>query len=137
MIAFGERLRVTGQPYHAISRRKIHQAHPHGLPTRLLDLAGPGPDHPARGELVGALMVTADDEVFAITSAGGVIRTRAGEVKQSGRQTMGVRLMNLAAGDSVVALARNAESLAEGDQEPSDSDEEGDQGPAEGEADLR
>jgi len=91
----------------------------------------------ARGELVGALMVTADDEIFAITSAGGVIRTRASEVKQSGRQTMGVRLMNLAAGDSVVALARNAESLAEGDQEPSDSDEEGDQGPAEGEADLR
>jgi DNA gyrase subunit A len=63
-----------------------------------------------RGSLVGALMVRPDDEVFAITSAGGVIRTRASEVKQSGRQTMGVRLMNLAPGDSVVALARNAES---------------------------
>ena len=63
-----------------------------------------------RGGLVGALMVRPDDEVFAITSAGGVIRTRAGEVKQTGRQTMGVRLMNLASGDSVVALARNAES---------------------------
>jgi DNA gyrase subunit A len=66
-----------------------------------------------RGGLVGALMVGPDDEVFAITSAGGVIRTRAGEVKQSGRQTMGVRLMNLAPGDSVVALARNAESAVE------------------------
>ena len=65
-----------------------------------------------RGGLVGALMVRPDHEVFAITSAGGVIRTRAGEVKQSGRQTMGVRLMNLASGDSVVALARNAESVA-------------------------
>jgi DNA gyrase subunit A len=63
-----------------------------------------------RGGLVGALLVRPEDEVFAITSAGGVIRTRAGEVKQSGRQTMGVRLMNLATGDSVVALARNAES---------------------------
>jgi DNA gyrase subunit A len=71
----------------------------------------------ARGELVGALMVDPTDEIFAITSAGGVIRTRAAEVKQSGRQTMGVRLMNLASGDSVVALARNAESLADGDQE--------------------
>jgi DNA gyrase subunit A len=71
----------------------------------------------ARGELVGALMVNADDEIFAITSAGGLIRTRAGEVKQSGRQTMGVRLMNLATGDSVVALARNAESLVEDDGE--------------------
>jgi DNA gyrase subunit A len=65
----------------------------------------------ARGKLVGAVMVSPEDEIFAITSAGGVIRTSAGEVKQSGRQTMGVRLMNLAEGDSVVALARNAESL--------------------------
>jgi len=63
-----------------------------------------------RGELVGALMVDPDDEVFAITSSGGVIRTSAAEVKQSGRQTMGVRLMNLAPGDSLVAIARNAES---------------------------
>jgi len=63
-----------------------------------------------RGELVGALMVLPEDEVFAITSTGGVIRTSAAEVKQSGRQTMGVRLMNLAPGDSVVAVARNAEA---------------------------
>jgi DNA gyrase subunit A len=66
-----------------------------------------------RGRLVGALLVRPEDEIFAITSAGGVIRTRASEVKQSGRQTMGVRLMNLASGDSVVALARNAESADE------------------------
>ncbi|HEV2451291.1 MAG TPA: DNA gyrase subunit A [Streptosporangiaceae bacterium] len=71
----------------------------------------------SRGELVGALMTRPDDEVFAITSAGGVIRTRAGEVKLSGRQTMGVRLMNLEPGDSVVAIARNAESLDTGSDE--------------------
>ena len=78
-----------------------------------------------RGVLVGALMVLPEDEVFAITSAGGVIRTAAAEVKQSGRQTMGVRLMNLASGDSVVAVARNAEaaSAAEtGDEEADDED---------------
>ena len=63
----------------------------------------------ARGELIGALMVGPDDEVFAITSAGGVIRTTAAEIKQSGRQTMGVRLVNLAAGQTLVAIARNAE----------------------------
>jgi DNA gyrase subunit A len=68
----------------------------------------------ARGELVGALMVDADDEVFAITSSGGVIRTAAAEVKETGRQTMGVRLMNLGAGDSLVAIARNAESTDAG-----------------------
>ena len=71
-------------------------------------------------------MVHAGDEIFAITSGGGVIRTSADEVKQSGRQTMGVRLMNLAAGDSVVGLALNAESLdAESlDAEPLDDGEE-------------
>ena len=68
----------------------------------------------ARGELVGALMVQPEDEVFAITSAGGVIRTAAAEIKQSGRQTMGVRLVNLADGQSLVAIARNAESLENG-----------------------
>jgi DNA gyrase subunit A len=67
----------------------------------------------ARGELIGALMVHDGDEIFAITSAGGVIRTNSNGVKQSGRQTMGVRLMNLASGDSVVGLALNAESAVE------------------------
>jgi DNA gyrase subunit A len=66
-----------------------------------------------RGELVGTLMVRPGEEVYAITSAGGVIRTPAAEVKRSGRQTMGVRLMNLAPGDSVVAIARNAEAEPE------------------------
>ncbi|GAA2617964.1 DNA gyrase subunit A [Actinomadura fulvescens] len=68
-----------------------------------------------RGRLVGALMVGLDDEVFAMTSNGGVIRTSAAEIKQSSRQTMGVRLMNLAEGDSVVAIARNVESMDEPD----------------------
>src|SRR5215475_751547 len=78
-----------------------------------------------RGELVGALMVLPEDEVFAITSTGGVIRTSAAEVKQSQRQTMGVRLMNLAPGDSVVAVARNAEAGTGADVvagEPEDED---------------
>ena len=75
----------------------------------------------ARGELVGALMVHPEDEVFAITSAGGVIRTSVAEVKQSGRQTMGVRLVNLASGQTLVAIARNAESMEPGNGEHDDS----------------
>jgi DNA gyrase subunit A len=74
----------------------------------------------ARGELIGALMVGPDDEVFAITSAGGVIRTTAAEIKQSGRQTMGVRLVNLAAGQTLVAIARNAEEADLEDGEAAD-----------------
>jgi DNA gyrase subunit A len=90
----------------------------------------------SRGELVGALMVHPEDEVFAITSSGGVIRTSAGEVKLSGRQTMGVRLMNLASGDSVVAIARNAEPLAEAEaEEAEEAGETGETG-AETDADV-
>lgn len=65
-----------------------------------------------RGNLVGAEVVSLDDEIFAITTGGGIIRTAAKEVRKAGRQTKGVRLMNLSDGDSLLAIARNA------DQEP-------------------
>jgi DNA gyrase subunit A len=66
--------------------------------------------NPRRGKLVGALIVDIDDELYAITSGGGVIRTSAREVRKAKRQTMGVRLMNLSDGDALVAIARNADT---------------------------
>jgi DNA gyrase subunit A len=66
-----------------------------------------------RGRLVGALIVDIDDELYAITSSGGVIRTAAKQVRKAGRQTKGVRLMNLGEGTTLLAVARNAD-------EPSD-----------------
>jgi DNA gyrase subunit A len=68
-----------------------------------------------RGQLVGALVVRPEDEIYAIRSDGGVIRTTAGEVRRAGRQTMGVRLINLPADQTVVAVARNAETDDETD----------------------
>jgi DNA gyrase subunit A len=62
-----------------------------------------------RGGLVGAIAVSPKDEVFAITSDGVVIRTKAAEVRRAQRQTMGVRLVSLPDGVNVVALARNAD----------------------------
>ncbi|MET9026107.1 DNA gyrase subunit A [Nocardia sp. NPDC004168] len=62
-----------------------------------------------RGTLVGALIVDDEDELYAITSGGGVIRTAAKQVRKAGRQTKGVRLMNLAEGDTLLAIARNAD----------------------------
>ncbi len=62
-----------------------------------------------RGGLVGAVVVAPQDEVYAITSDGTVIRTKAAEVRRAQRQTMGVRLMNLPEGVTVVAIARNAD----------------------------
>ncbi|AWH90843.1 DNA gyrase subunit A [Dietzia lutea] len=70
---------------------------------------------PKRGKLVGATIVELQDELYAITSSGGVIRTFAKQVRKAGRQTKGVRLMNLAEGDSLLAIARNAD-------EPDDED---------------
>jgi DNA gyrase subunit A len=66
-----------------------------------------------RGGLVGALIVGTGDEIFAITSGGGVIRTRSDEVRPTSRATMGVRLINLGDGDAVVGVSRNAEASSE------------------------
>ena len=67
-------------------------------------------DEESRGMLVGALIVSEEDEVLAITSAGTVMRTPAAEVRRTGRDTMGVRLVNLTDETVVVSIARNAES---------------------------
>ncbi|MDT5218518.1 MAG: gyrase subunit, partial [Mycobacterium sp.] len=66
-----------------------------------------------RGRLVGALIVDDESELYAITSGGGVIRTTARQVRKAGRQTKGVRLMNLGEGTTLLAIARNAEESAE------------------------
>ena len=64
----------------------------------------------ARGVLVGALTVSPDDELFAITSNGGVIRTPVKPVRRTrDRQTMGVKLMDLPDGVTIVAIARNVD----------------------------
>ncbi len=62
-----------------------------------------------RGGLVGAVAVSPQDEIYAITSDGVVIRTQAAQVRRAQRQTMGVRLMNLPDGVNVVAITRNAD----------------------------
>ncbi|MFJ5547133.1 DNA gyrase subunit A [Streptomyces sp. NPDC093225] len=69
-----------------------------------------------RGSLVGALVVEENDEILAITLGGGVIRTRVNEVRETGRDTMGVQLINLGKRDAVVGIARNAEAGQEADE---------------------
>ncbi|MET7298332.1 DNA gyrase subunit A [Embleya sp. NPDC005575] len=71
-----------------------------------------------RGSLVGALVVDDTDEILAITLGGGVIRTRAAGVRHTGRDTMGVQLINLGKGDAVVGIARNAEPEPEAEIDP-------------------
>ncbi|AEM80045.1 DNA gyrase subunit A [Streptomyces violaceusniger] len=74
-----------------------------------------------RGSLVGALVVEETDEILAITLSGGVIRTRVNEVRETGRDTMGVQLINLGKRDAVVGIARNAEAGREAEEVEEDS----------------
>jgi len=71
----------------------------------------------ARGSLVGAMVCLASDQIFAIASNGVVIRTKVEEIRPSGRDTMGVTLMNLTGDDTVVAVARGAEHEEEHEDE--------------------
>jgi len=66
-----------------------------------------------RGGLVGAMSVRPEDEIYAITSDGVVIRTSVAEVRRAQRQTMGVRLINLDDGVSLISIARNADEPEE------------------------
>ena len=63
-------------------------------------------DENSRGVLVGAIVVNESDEILAITSGGSVIRTDVKEVRETGRDTMGVRLVNLDNGITVVSLTK-------------------------------
>ncbi|MFR9723555.1 DNA gyrase subunit A [Streptomyces sp. MS19] len=76
-----------------------------------------------RGSLVGALVVEVTDEILAITLGGGVIRTRVSEVRETGRDTMGVQLINLGKRDAVVGIARNAEAGREAEEVEAADDE--------------
>ncbi len=66
-------------------------------------------DEDSRGGLVGALIVSEKDEILVITSGGVVMRTPVKEVRETGRDTMGVRLVNLDEGTHVVSLAKVSE----------------------------
>ena len=78
-----------------------------------------------RGSLVGALVVEETDEILAITLGGGVIRTRVNEVRETGRDTMGVQLINLGKRDAVVGIARNAEAGREAEEVDGTDEAEG------------
>jgi DNA gyrase subunit A len=66
-------------------------------------------DEDSRGGLVGALVVKESDEILVITSTGVVMRTPVKEVRETGRDTLGVRLVNLDNGTHVVSLAKVSE----------------------------
>ena len=66
-------------------------------------------DEDSRGTLVSALVLIDSDEILAITSAGTVMRTQASEIRQTGRDSMGVRLVNLDEGATLLTVTRSRE----------------------------
>ncbi|WP_425596252.1 DNA gyrase subunit A [Promicromonospora iranensis] len=63
----------------------------------------------ARGDLVGALVTYADDEVLVIMERGKIVRSAVAEVNLTGRNTQGVTFAKPDKGDRIIAVARNAE----------------------------
>jgi len=71
------------------------------------------------GPVVGSSRVSEKDHVMIITTAGKVIRVEATNISLIGRNTMGVRVINLEEGESVAAIARVADTA--GDDENGES----------------
>jgi DNA gyrase subunit A len=57
------------------------------------------------GEVVGALTVRETDEIMLITNKGQMVRTRVKEIRETGRNTMGVKLMDLRNDEKLQAIA--------------------------------
>ncbi|HEY2711415.1 MAG TPA: DNA gyrase subunit A [Chthoniobacterales bacterium] len=70
------------------------------------------------GRVVGALTVTDKDELMLITTKGQMVRTRIAEIRETGRNAQGVKLMDLKSGEKLQAIApvvsRETEDDAEG-----------------------
>jgi DNA gyrase subunit A len=62
------------------------------------------------GKLVAAQIVGDDDEIMLITTGGVLIRTRISEIRDMGRNTQGVRLINLGEGEKLAGLEKIVES---------------------------
>lgn len=65
------------------------------------------------GRLVGACLVEPADEIMLISSGGVLIRTRVGDIREMGRATQGVTLINLDEGTRLAGIEKVAESDVE------------------------
>jgi DNA gyrase subunit A len=58
------------------------------------------------GNVVGALTVKDADEIMLITYGGQMVRTAVKDIREAGRNTQGVKLINLDSGDRLQAIAQ-------------------------------
>ena len=69
------------------------------------------------GDVVGMKLVCDDHELMMITQKGILIRTRVSEIRETGRNAAGVRLINLEEGDQLAAMAKVDREEEEGTTE--------------------
>jgi DNA gyrase subunit A len=62
------------------------------------------------GKVVNATLVRTEDEIMLIGTNGVLIRTRVSEIREMGRTTQGVTLINLGKGEKLAGLSRIAET---------------------------
>jgi DNA gyrase subunit A len=70
------------------------------------------------GGVVGALTVRDKDEIMLITVGGQMVRTQVRDIREAGRNTQGVKLINLDAADRLQAIAPVISDKTEGEEEP-------------------
>jgi DNA gyrase subunit A len=71
------------------------------------------------GEVVGMKLITDTDQLMMITEKGILIRTAVGEIRATGRNAAGVRLIRVDEGDRLVAIAKiDAEDIADESKDP-------------------
>ncbi|HZP87126.1 MAG TPA: DNA gyrase C-terminal beta-propeller domain-containing protein, partial [Burkholderiales bacterium] len=76
------------------------------------------------GKVVVARLVLPDDEVMLITTGGVLIRTRVSEIREMGRATQGVTLIDLGDDEKLAGLERVVETDVNGDGEDMNGDSE-------------
>jgi len=74
------------------------------------------------GKVVGAVLVTTADEIMLITDGGVLVRTRVAEIREMGRATQGVTLINVDDGSLLCGLRRVVERDADNGDGDGDSD---------------
>ncbi len=94
-----------------------------------------------RGDIVGAQIVTDEDEVLVVLESGKVVRSAVAEVPAKGRDTMGVVFARFEESDSVIGVAKNSErnletndELIDGAETPVDASVDAEAATTEGDA---
>ena len=74
------------------------------------------------GKVVAAALVSPEDQIMLITTGGVLVRTRVSEIREMGRATQGVTLINVDEGTRLSGLQRIAESDSDDDSDDAEED---------------